>query len=488
MPKQSYKTIDDVNVVSELENGHLELVNEQSVEKNGETFSPPATLLKKRPAESPVMSPIESKKPLLDDTLFLPNLVRPELARLPSFDSPVALKKPALPSPTRQISPVYKEESPLKSLEKRSPVSLQENSLSKDSLKLEDLSPKTVKRPNVLSPPNLPEDRSKKSKKTKNKDSSRKSEILQTLDDRSRENYLNKNLLSSSSRDSLTSPRTSSTMKSPSSVKALKSLQDGSSPFLESPTNESRSEITSPLSDVKSKKVRKVKKAKGTLSSKSTSKKNKQNTINPFSNPTKLFTLPHILKSPPEQKAGMKTPQQPEAKMDQVISSYRSTSIEKASTSEVKTTLPHAEDSAKEKQAKKSSSKKGNEKISGKKSKKSSVSSTKSNKEKSQSIPESPLKQLPLKENFKSPSGFTSPDIRSPKFSPVGSQTPTLGSPEYRTHVAKYGASEEAEKMSNKKLEKKRKKEKKAKKKVYFFSLYRVAVYRKVYDLKYSKP
>ena len=338
---------------------------------------------------------------------------------------------------------------------------------------MDDLSSKAAKRPKIQSPPFQTENVPENFKDAKVKDVSKRPEILQTLDDHSRDNYVNKNVFSPSSRDSLTSPinRHSSAIKSPASDKVSQPQKIASSPFLESNLNQpiSKLEPTASLSDKKLKKAKKPAKAKS-ASSALGSRKSKQNAA---SSP-QLFGSPHILKSPPEHRSiiasqtNMKGSPKTESKMDQITSPYQEKT---PTTPEIKSKIlhstPYSEDTKHMKGVKKA------KKQSAKKAKRKSDTSNNVEKkeespiaapERPQLFASLPLTKLSKHDDFKSPASITSPTMKSPKFSVAVSHSPALSSPDLGTPDAKYSASEK--KKANKKEEKKRKKEKKNKKKV----------------------
>ena len=447
---------------SEPENVQENVLSEQLVERNGDPYQSPVTLPRKRPAESPLMSPIEPKKATYENQLFLPNLIRPEVPRLAPVDSPLLSVSPT----SMPVLPSSKECSTPKSTGKGSPSILQERSTQSP--------PKAAKQPKILSPSYHTENMHHKSRETKVKETQKRHEILQASNDHSRVNYLNRKFSPTNS-DPLTSPinKPPATLGTPLYEKVQPAHKSVSSPLLESPTKHAsqKPDVLPSIQDKKIKKAKKVKKTKIASTTKGLKKKSKQNTGSPFLNSSQLFALPHILKSPPEQKtviAAVKASPASEPKQDQVMSPLRSSITDRSpATPEVKIKSLHSsvhaekEKKIKEKEKDKTANSKGSGKRSGIKSKKKSISTTSSDK-RGKSLQESP--RQPTQDQFKSPDGITSPEMDSPKFSVAVSQKNTLSTPDCRLPKTKHGRAEEVDKKSSKKEEKKRKKDKKSKK------------------------
>ena len=430
---------------------------------------------------------VDTKSPW-DNKLCLPNLLRPELPRFKSIESPLSLKQSSLPysTPTTPILPIKREGSPLKSLERKSPVSSQDKVEHKDSSHFDGLSPKPAKRAKVLSPPLQSDNVNKKSKQVTPKDVSKRPEAL-PLGHQSQDS--NRSVFSPRSTDSISSPVSKPQLpaKSPSLERVPDPQKVAGTPFLEWPHNQPspKLELATSLSDKKSKakKTKKVKKPKSTPPSKGSSK-SKQNSSTPFSSSPQLFGSPHVLKSPPEQRiiiasqANTKGSPKTERKADQNFSPYREKT---PTTPEIKAksfqSTPHQEDV---KYAKDLNETKKQPRKKAKKHSKASV--TTEMKEKSPlSVPERPqlFASLPVTkiskhDEFRSPSSSTSPGIKSSTFNVTASLGTTLNSPEYKTPENRLGRSSKAEKKTIKKEEKKRKKDKKNKKKVDTFSVFSV--------------
>ncbi|XP_065058790.1 transcription initiation factor TFIID subunit 3-like isoform X1 [Rhopilema esculentum] len=486
---------EEVEIKEDEEKIPLQLATEPGIEASDIV---PSHESRKRPADSPPFSPVEPKKPLMDNQLYLPSLVRPDMPSLgPSTGSPMITKQNFVPFPSPGFpTDSFSENSLKRVIEERRPASLWDKNSPKEKSKQELFSPEPALKQKILSPSSQSQNLKSHQQSYEMKPKDRHQISIATgtsfptaAKTDSDDGFSSLSHVEHPGREPLTSPlnKFSSNIMSPpvSDKSPVANKKTANSPMYHTTLSQPvpRPDVVTSLEEKKVKKAKRSKKSKEKVTPAS-GKKLKSQQVSSFAGSPQLFASPHILKSPPEPRATVvahavtKGAQKMEHKPEHLFSPVQSNNEKMHSTPEPLKSRPlHStpvEESISVSSLKKKSvdrKKKSSAEKSKKKSK--SVKSKALNKDNDKSsfferqhmVASLPLKKQTSDDEFKSPSSMKSPSLSSPRFSVAVSHASSLSSPEYRTPEAQpQERLNEFGKTSKKKGDEKKKKKDKKKK------------------------